>query len=386
MLLLLFAAGAGAGCQSALSTAPAEISAAVGVLPTVPATATLIAAPLNTVETGQTLDQPAPTAASTLSEPAKPTLKPTITASPTTPATATPTPTASNTPTATPTFTPVPTDTPWPPAPIPLPDLGLVPGSPQPYLSRFTLITYYGTPNGPSLGILGAQSRFHTNNELRNLRRDYLPHVDSNKFVIPTYHIITTVADGWPGEDGNYNHWLDWGIIQDWIAASERLGYSVIIDIQPGQEDVMTEFDRIWGLLYNPHVHLAIDPEFIMREGEVPGQDLGQVTAEQINAIQARMNGIGYEIGLNRVLIVHQFEDSMIENKAGIQGFPFVELVIDADGFGSPGNKIADYNQYATEPGFEYGGFKLFYDFDSPLLSPQDVMSLSPQPAVVIYQ
>ena len=63
-----------------------------------------------------------------------------------------------------------------------------------------------------------------------------------------------------------------------------------------------------------------------------------------------------------------------------------MELVIDADGFGSPGVKIVDYVQYAAEPGFEYGGFKLFYDWDSPVMTPADVMNLSPQPSVIIYQ
>ena len=355
--------------------------------PTVKATAEVVDrstatfTPISATATS-TLTPPPPTR----EEPAKPTLKPT--------ATDTPTPVATDTPTSTPTATATATidpaslvtDTPFPPPPIPIPELNLAPGSPQPYLSKFTLLTYYGTPNGPSLGILGAQARFYTNNELRNLRRDYQPLVAGDKFVIPTYHIITSVADNFPGANGDYNHWLDWGIIQDWIAEADRLGYAVILDIQPGQNDLMEEFDRVWGLLYNPHVHLALDPEFVMDPGEVPGEHLGQMRAEDINAIQARMNGIGFEIGLNRVLILHQFEDSMLPDKANIQGYPFVELVIDADGFGSPGSKISDYNQYAVEPGFEYGGLKLFYQFDSPLMSPRDVMSLSPQPAVIIYQ
>jgi len=320
------------------------------------------------------------TPAPTVGAPATLTSVPTITPSPTPVGTDTPTPTATYTP------TPLPTETPIPPPRVPLPELNLVPGSPQPYLSRFTLVTYYGTPNGPSLGILGAQPRFYTNISLRNLRTEFEPYVDPGRFVIPTYHMITTVADEWPGPDGNYNHWLDWGIITDWIAAAEEQGFAVIVDIQPGREDVMVEFERVWGLLYNPHVHLAVDPEFVMYPDEVPGQQIGQISAEQINALQARMNAIGFEIGLNRVLILHQFEDDMILNKDQIQNFPFVELVIDADGYGPAGTKIRDYNQYAAEPGFEYGGFKVFYDWDSPVMTPDQIMYQSPQPAVVIFQ
>ncbi|MDJ0757567.1 MAG: hypothetical protein QNJ45_28800 [Ardenticatenaceae bacterium] len=370
MVLLILATGCTQGGSGTVAESAEEDSvtiptaAVAAVVPTEEPTATFTPSPIPP----------------TLAPPATVTPLPTITPLPTN--TATPTETA--TPTAT--VTPLATETPQPPPRIPIPELNLVPGSPQPYLSRFMLLSYYGTPQGPSLGILGAQARYYTNFSLRNLREEYRPYVTSERFIIPTYHIITTVADAWPGQDENYNHWLDWGIIQDWIAAAEEQGFAVVVDIQPGRADLEEEFERVWGLLYNPHVHLAIDPEFLMYDDETPGQQLGQISAEQINAVQAKMNAVGYEIGLNRVLILHQFEDEMILNKEQIQNFPFVELVIDADGFGPAGTKIRDYNQYAAEPGFEYGGFKLFYDWDSPVLTPDQVMDLSPEPAVVIYQ
>lgn len=372
VLLLIFIGGcAGGDVELAADPVITPPTAAVAaVVPTVEPSATFTATPIPP----------------TVAAPATVTPVPTITATSTHTPTPTTPPTATATPTETPTATPLATETPQPPPRIPLPELNLVPGSPQPYLSRFTLLSYYGTPQGPSLGILGAQPRYFTNFALRNLREEYRPYVSSEKFIIPTYHIISTVADAWPGADENYNHWLDWGIIQDWIASADEQGFAVVVDIQPGRADLNEEFERVWGLLYNPHVHLAIDPEFLMYDNEVPGQQLGQISAEQINAIQARMNGIGFEIGLNRVLILHQFEDEMILNKEQIQNFPFVELVIDADGFGSAGTKIRDYNQYAAEPGFEYGGFKLFYDWDSPVMTPDQVMDLSPEPAVIIYQ
>lgn len=326
------------------------------------------------------------TPAPILSEPSTPTAIPTITASPTSPFTPTFTPTPTETATPTATATPLATDTPVPPPPIPLPELNLVPGAPQSYLGQFTMVSYYGSPQGPSLGILGAVPRYYTNGALRNLRSEYEPYVQNGKFIVPTYHIITTVADAFPGPNNDYNHWLDWGIIQDWLGAAKDNGFAVILDIQPAHADIEVELDRLMGLMYDPHVHLAVDPEFVMLEGGIPGQQLGTMSAEQINAVQARLNGIGFEIGMNKVLIIHQFEDSMITNKEQIQNFPFVELVIDADGYGGPGTKYVDYTQYANEPGFEYGGFKLFYDWDSPVMTPNEVMNLAPQPSVIIYQ
>jgi len=42
--------------------------------------------------------------------------------------------------------------------------------------------------------------------------------------------------------------------------------------------------------------------------------------------------------------------------------------------------------QYAGEPGFEYGGFKLFYNYDVPLMTPAQVLQMKPRPVFVVYQ
>ena len=86
------------------------------------------------------------------------------------------------------------------------------------------------------------------------------------------------------------------------------------------------------------------------------------------------------------MLIIHQFDNRMIEGKDVIEDYPLVELVWDADGFGGPGAKVADYVQYAAEPGFEYGGFKIFYRYDVPVMTPEQVLGLEPFPAFVVYQ
>lgn len=294
---------------------------------------------------------------------------------------ATATPNVTNTPSP-PTSTPEPTAPPA--ATNPLPDLNLVPGQPQGYLDKFRLVTYYGSPMGRGLGILGNQSRTQT---LRLLRQDAAAYqaLSPERLVVPTYHMVTTVANAYPPD---YRHHVELGVLEEWIASAKASGASVILDIQPGRANLMDEVNRIRYLLYEPHVHLAIDPEFAMNDEQVPAVNLGQMYAAQINEIQSSLNGIGYEIGLNRVLILHQFADRMLPDKELIEPFPFVEMVIDGDGFGSPYTKIRNYNQYAGENGFEYGGFKLFPDHgDDPVMSPEYVMSaLVPAPVIIIYQ
>jgi hypothetical protein len=131
-----------------------------------------------------------------------------------------------------------------------------------------------------------------------------------------------------------------------------------------------------------------------VNDQQVPNQQIGTMDAEDINMIQAEMNQIALEVGVNRVLILHQFKDSMITNKQNIINYPHVELVINGDGYGPPGPKIRNYQQYANEPGFEYGGFKMFTDqvngrliYDVPFMLPQRVMTvLDPQPVIIMFQ
>ncbi len=332
-----------------------------------------------------------PTAHLALFQPTNtPTPEPTLTPSPipTVTPSSTPTDTATPippTPTATETLPPGVTPSPTlPPTPTP-PVLNLIAGQPQPYLEQFRLVTYYGVPTGPELGILGGAPRPTMLQELRAITAQYQA-LSPDHFALPTYHIIVTIADPFPGDFNNYSHWLNNDILKEWVQSAAETDVAVILDIQPGYASINYEMNRIKEFLYLPHVHLALDPEFIMEDGEIPGQNIGQIYGSQINEAQAFLNDIALETGLNKVLIIHQFEPRMVRNKEQIVDFPHVELVFDADGFGGPGAKIGDYNQYAAEPGFEYGGFKLFFGWDFPLLTPGEVMALEPPPAIIIYQ
>lgn len=316
-----------------------------------------------------------------------PTLVPTLALLPNNP----PTPQITTVPaaaTATPTVTAVvtavpPTTTSTPTATLPASYyLALNTAQPQGYLSQFRLVAFYGSPTGPSLGLVGDWPREQMHQQLLATAATYEPL--SDRPILPAFHLVTTVANPYPPD---YRHQVSLELIEEWVAAAETLETAVILDIQPGRANLMTEFDRLEHLLYEPHVHLALDPEFAMSAWEVPGTNVGQLYAAQINEIQARLNSIGTEIGLNRVLILHQFIPSMLPDKAFIENYPFVEIVIDGDGVGPAGVKIYNYTTYASEPAFEFGGFKLFpTDGDYPLLTPAEVMSLEPQPVLIIYQ
>jgi len=333
---------------------------------------------------------PRPTATLTPSPTPTPTETPTPTATPTPSPTPTHTPTPSATPTLAPTDTPSSANSPLATADAQIPPLATPRGCSQllpaeSHIRNRRIVAYYGAPSGPGLGILG---RYDANGTLTRLQEQIEPYraLDPCVETIPAFHMVTTVADAYPGEDGDYNHRVSHETIQPWIDIAASAGGLSVLDIQIGRGALTTELNLIEPLLLQPTVHLAVDPEFIVGEGEVPGTDLGRIDGATINAIQAWLNDVAERSGENKILVIHQFNDRMVVEKAQIQDYPLVDLVWDADGFGGQEAKIGDYNQYRDEGGFEYGGIKIFYRYDNPPMSPERVMGLQPPPAYVLYQ
>ena len=306
---------------------------------------------------------------------------PTLTPLPTiTPIPATNTPEATATPTLTPTLeatlTPTPAPT-WTPGPRPQ----ARPPAGGGYLSKYQLITFYGSPWGRALGILGNYPRKQMTEYIYGLVAEYQP-LDS-RHAMCTWHMVTTVANQNPPE---YRHVVDIPTIEVWVASADFYECAVILDIQPGHVTIEEEFNRISRFLYNPHVHLAIDPEFDMVGEQIPGISVGQTPASDINWVQNELQKIANQIGVNKVLMLHQFKDSMLPDKGNIINYPNVETVIDSDGTFNTDIKISNYLQYANEPAMEYGAIKIFYEYDPWIMTPEQVQNLSPRPAIIIYQ
>ncbi|MBA2597677.1 MAG: hypothetical protein H0V00_13725 [Chloroflexia bacterium] len=255
-----------------------------------------------------------------------------------------------------------------------------------PVLPKYRVVAYYGHPHDAAMGIVGEHSVEELAAILRQEAENYAA-ADPSRPVIPAFEVIATVAQRVPGSDGTFILDTDHETLASYIDFAAAQGMLVILDLQIGRGTVANEIEKVRDLLARPNVHLAIDPEFAVAEGQIPGEYIGSVTAESIIYAQQVLAEISAANGIPpKMLIVHQFREDMIQNKDQLAPYPGVQLVIDADGYGGPELKTAVFNFLVRDEPIEFAGVKLFYRQDVPMMTPQEILALVPAPDVIIYQ
>ena len=253
-------------------------------------------------------------------------------------------------------------------------------------LHETQIVSYYGNPYSERMGILGtaAPDTIAALLEERAARYDRL---NGATAVVPALHLVYAVAQPHPAEDGRYLYYLSDDDVRRYLALAEERDMLLFLDLQIGRSSVETELRRVLPYLRHPKVHLALDPEFAVGPGEVPGAVFGSLHADDINRAQAMLQKLVEEERLPpKLLVVHQFVDGMVLEGESIERFPDVELIIDVDGFGPAEVKRAIYRRYASRPYAFHAAIKLFFEQDTGLMSEQEVLSLDPRPSVIIYQ
>jgi hypothetical protein len=176
------------------------------------------------------------------------------------------------------------------------------------------------------------------------------------------------------------------------MAMAAQVHGLVFLDIQVGLSNVETEVPLLEKYLAMPNVELSLDPEFDMHNGEVPGTVIGTMDASDINwAANYLANIVAANNLPPKILVVHRFTDAMVTNTDEIKPLPQVQIVMDMDGFGFPAKKINTYEQVIVPYPVQFTGFKLFFKNDAKgplgaLMTPEQVLQLSPQPSYIQYQ
>ncbi|MCG1029074.1 hypothetical protein GLV94_04810 [Virgibacillus halodenitrificans] len=253
-------------------------------------------------------------------------------------------------------------------------------------LKDHRLVAFYGTPLSENMGILGEYGPEEMMKKLKEHTKAY-SELDPERPAIPTIELIATVANRDPGPDGLYVSPPNEEVIEEYAKLAKKHGALLLLDIQLGRATVMQEVKAIEKYLKLPYVHLAIDTEYSVQEGEVPGEDLGQVNGADVQKAVEYVDQLVEENQLpDKLVLVHQFGNGIIKNKEKIHPTEHVQVPLNYDGFGDAAIKLSAYGKLVKDQPIQYGGFKVFKKNDKPVLTPEQVLQLDPAPAIVNYQ
>ena len=248
------------------------------------------------------------------------------------------------------------------------------------------LVAAYGHPSTGGLGVLGEQGSEDAVERLRSMAEGY---GSDGLTVLPTFEIIATVASAYAGADGDYSGVTSRETIRPWIETAAANGVYVVLDLQPGRSSFLSQARYYEEFLRLPHVGLALDPEWRLKPDEVHLEQVGTVDAAEINQVVDWLAGIVREEALpQKLLIVHQFRIAMITNREQIETPPELAVLIHMDGQGSLTAKYNTWNLLTglADAGRFHWGWKNFYDEDSPMATPEQVLELSPNIVFVSFQ
>jgi hypothetical protein len=245
------------------------------------------------------------------------------------------------------------------------------------------VVAYYGAPQSRELGALGIGT---PRGAARRLAREARRYRRDDRAELPALELIAVIANAHPGDDGMYRSRQEDAVIRRYLRAARRAKALLLLDIQPGRSDFFTETTRLEKWLKEPDVGLALDPEWRVGEGEVPGQVIGQVSSREVNATSAWLAQLVEEEGLpEKLFVIHQFTDDMVDHTR-VKLREGLDIVLNVDGFGGQEIKKAKYRSFAREAKDFHHGFKLFYEEDTDLMSPRQVLRMRPRPSLVVYE
>ena len=262
-----------------------------------------------------------------------------------------------------------------------------LPGGGQVLFPHRRFVALYGTPSTPALGALGEQGLEESIERAERLARKYQDLTDD--LVVPAFEIIVTIASAGPGDDGQYSRRLPPEDFVPWIEAAGEAGVYVVLDLQPGRTDFLTQARQYEELLRYPNVGLALDPEWRLEPDQVHLRQIGSVHIDEVNEVIDYLAELTREHALpQKLLILHQFSLGMIQDRQDVNtSYEEVAVMIHADGQGSQPAKAGTWAAlHRNAPEGVWWGWKNFYDEDRPMATTKQTYDVRPRPHFVSYQ
>ena len=253
------------------------------------------------------------------------------------------------------------------------------------------VVAYYGNMYSKNMGVLGQYSPPVMLAKLQEEVKNWAA-ADTATPVIPALHYICVTAQADAGRNGLHNLRMPFKQIDSVLSMAKSINALVFLDIQVGFSNVQTELPLLEKYLSLPNVHFGIDPEFSMKEGSVPGKRIGTFDAEDINFVTGYLAGLVTKYQLPpKIFVIHRFTRRMVTNYQAIKLRSEIQVVMDMDGWGSPESKKNTYQNFMTREPVQFTGFKLFYKNDirnapNRMLTPKEILALTPRPIYIQYQ
>jgi hypothetical protein len=248
-------------------------------------------------------------------------------------------------------------------------------------------VGYSGLTGASTLGRLGTGPLDQRVREMQQRGKPYA----AGREVLPVLEVIATIVQASPGRDGTYRTRIGDDQIATYLKAARKGKGLLLLNIQPGRADFLDEAKAYRRWLREPDVGLALDPEWAIGPGQVPGRVFGRTTGAELNSVAAYLADVVEEEDLpEKVLVYHQLAPSIVRKESGLKAHRGVALVKSVDGIGVAAAKVATYKAVnRTTPDHVHPGFKLFYTEDAEsgrLMSPEQVLALKPRPDYVLYE
>lgn len=221
--------------------------------------------------------------------------------------------------------------------------------------------------------------------------REQVDKFDATRPKRNVVELIATVAHDTPGTDGLYRSRTDDETIRQYLTHARAIDGLLLLNIQPGHADFLTEVQAYEQWLAEPDVGVALDPEWALQPPDVPGTAFGTTTGGELDSISAYLAGLVTEHRLpQKVMVYHQVASDVVTEEDELRHRDAVAAIKSVDGIGAPGLKKATWTQLmADKPEHVQPGFKLFYEEDTrhgPLMQPAEVLALEPTPTYVLYE
>ena len=263
----------------------------------------------------------------------------------------------------------------------PLPGGGFLP------LEDRRIVALYGSPGAPSLGILGEQDLEATLERARTFAAGYADAEDGRR-VVAGLDVITTIASSAAEPTGDFSRRVPIERLRPLVDRAGEEGMAVLLDLQPGRTDFLTQAKEYEELLREPHVHLALDPEWRIGPGERHLQRIGSVEAAEVQAVADWLAALVRRERLpQKVLMLHQFTLDMLRDRDTVVVPPELVGVVHVDGQGPLPTKERTYAVMSGGAEERWAwGWKNFTRIDVPMATPERTLDRDPVPLIVTYQ